>query len=156
MTDFSQRTNQIHKIITYFNENSQRLYNSPGILSIDVTESGFKFNIEIERSKSFGVNNMKIFCYDLMLARLWAEIKKEDVTLIHDSILFADVDERQKALALELAAEQSEKYGFQYICMLNSDNLPINDFSKDFDIEKYVRIKLGDKGPKESLLGMRV
>jgi len=32
--------------------------------------------------------------------------------LIHDSILFADVDERQKALALELAAKESEKRHF--------------------------------------------
>jgi len=33
--------------------------------------------------------------------------------LVHDSTLFADVDERQKAQALELAAREASTKGFQ-------------------------------------------
>jgi uncharacterized protein YydD (DUF2326 family) len=38
--------------------------------------------------------------------------------------LFADVDPRQCAAALKLAAGCSEQYGFQYICCMNAGSLP--------------------------------
>ena len=98
---------------------------------------------------------MKIFCYDLMLVQLWAKKTTTPVYLMHDSILFADVDERQKALALELAASESEKKGFQYICTMNSDSIPTNDLSKNFDLDRYVRLKLTDATEDGSLLGIR-
>jgi uncharacterized protein YydD (DUF2326 family) len=75
--------------------------------------------------------------------------------LIHDSTIFADVDERQKAHALELAAKTSETHGFQYICCLNSDAIPGNDFSAGFSLHPYVRIELTDAGDKGGLLGIR-
>jgi len=77
---------------------------------------------------------MKIFCYDLVLAQLWAKRSRSPIFLIHDSILFADVDERQKALALEVAAKESKQKRFQYICTLNSDNIPKKDFRDDFEL----------------------
>lgn len=77
------------------------------------------------------------------------------ISLIHDSVLFADVDERQKALALELAAEKSEKYGFQYICTLNSDTLPLSDFSEGFNLNKFIILTLTDREEQGSLLGKR-
>lgn len=74
---------------------------------------------------------------------------------MHDNILFADVDERQKALALELAAREAENRGFQYICTMNSDSIPLNDLSKDFDLDQYIRLKLTDATKDEGLLGIR-
>ena len=74
---------------------------------------------------------------------------------MHDSSLFADVDERQRAQALELAARESIAKGFQYICCLNSDNLPINGFTKDFNIDQYVRLRLTDATEAGGLLGIR-
>ena len=107
-----------------FNAYSENLYNAPGKLLIDVGPTGFKFDIEIERSGSTGISNMKVFCYDLMLATLWANRKPSPRLLVHDSTIFDGVDERQRALALELAAHESEQNDFQYICMLNSDYVP--------------------------------
>lgn len=75
--------------------------------------------------------------------------------LIHDSTIFDGVDPRQRAHALELAAAMSEKYGFQYICTLNSDMVPANDFSPDFDFERLIRIRLTDTDAGGSLLGFR-
>ena len=46
-----------------FNDNSEVLYESPGNLVIDLGPSGFKFDIEIVRSRSGGIGNMKILCY---------------------------------------------------------------------------------------------
>ncbi len=139
ITDLSERKTQRELAILLFNSNSKALYEAPGTLSIDVSKTGFKFNVTIERSGSHGIGNMKIFCYDLMLAQIWSKKAKSPMLLIHDSLIFADVDERQKALALELAAKESEKYGFQYICTFNSDAIPTKDFSKDFKFEKYIR-----------------
>ena len=154
-TDYAERKSQREQAILLFNSNSKALYEAPGILSIDVSKTGYKFSVTIERSGSFGIGNMKIFCYDLMLAQMWAKKAKSPIFLIHDSILFADVDERQKALALELATKESEKCDFQYICTLNSDTLPTKDFSKDFKLEQYVRRRFTDAREDGGLLGIR-
>ena len=98
---------------------------------------------------------MKIFCYDLMLAKLWAKKAKSPIFLIHDSIIFDGVDERQKALALQLAESESKKEGFQYICTMNSDAIPRKDFDKDFDFDKYVVKTFTDAKEEGSLLGIR-
>lgn len=154
-TDLNERQIQKEEAILLFNANSQALYSAPGTLSIDLDKAGFKLNVSIERSGSHGIGNMKIFCYDLMLAQLWAKKTTTPIYLMHDSILFADVDERQKALAIELAAAESANKGFQYICTMNSDSIPTNDFRKEFSIEKYVRIKLTDATEDGGLLGSR-
>lgn len=111
--------------------------------------------MSIKRSGSHGIGNMEIFCYDLMLAQIWAQKAKSPIFLIHDSIIFADVDERQTALALELAEKESKERGFQYICTLNSDTLPTKDFSKDFKLEQYVRMRLTDATEDGGILGKR-
>lgn len=155
LNDLSERKTQKEKAVLLFNSNSQALYNVPGTLSIDISKSGYKFGVNIKRSGSHGIGNMKIFCYDLMLAQIWAEKTKSPGLLIHDSIIFADVDERQKALALQLAANESEKLGFQYICTMNSDTVPKKDFSDDFNFNSYVRVTFTDATDNGGLLGIR-
>lgn len=153
--DYTERQAQSEKAIAIFNENSEALYDVPGSLVIDISKNGFKFDVEIERSDSEGVSNMKIFCYDLMLAQLWSEQSSSPHVLLHDSTIFEGVDERQVALALELACKKSQEFNFQYICMLNSDRIPISDFSNDFDIRSYVRLTLTDATEDGCLLGVR-
>lgn len=154
-TDLDDRHAQIRKAIALFNENSHALYQSPGTLAIDVEPTGFKFHIEIERSKSEGIGNMKVFCYDLLLTQLWAERPHNPGFLVHDSTIFDGVDERQRALALELAKKESEARGFQYICMLNSDMIPAKDFSQGFNLNAFVRLRLTDATDDGGLLGIR-
>ena len=153
--DHDERQAIRERAISFFNSNSQALYQAPGRLIIDISEKGFKFNVEIQRSGSEGIDKMKIFCYDLMLAQLWADKTTAPGFLIHDSTLFDGVDERQRALALERAAQVADEVGLQYICTLNSDTLPVHDFSEDFDLHSTVRLRLTDDGPEGSLLGIR-
>lgn len=153
--DYDERHTIRERAVSLFNTFSERLYNAPGKLVLDVNEKGFKFDVEIERSGSAGISNMKVFCYDMMLARLWAEHIPSPRFLIHDSTIFDGVDERQRALALETAASESEQHGFQYICTLNSDYIPWNEFSSDFDIKKYIKVTLTDKSVDGCLLGVR-
>lgn len=151
--DHEQRRDIWTMPVQLFNDNSQALYKIPGRLVIDITESGFKYDVEINRSGSEGVGKMKVFCFDLMLLQLMAQ--KPDLIdfLVHDSSLYDGVDERQRALALERASEISNQTGAQYICTLNSDMVPRAEFSKDFDFDKHVRLTLTDKSPSDSLLG---
>lgn len=153
--DLDEREPIREQAINLFNEYSQYLYAAAGNLVVDVGSNGFRFDVEIERSGSSGIDNMKIFCYDLMLARLWAERSISPRILVHDSIIFDGVDERQRALALELAAQESARHGFQYICTLNSDMVPMNEFSKGFDISPFIRLRLTDNNVAGSLLGVR-
>jgi uncharacterized protein YydD (DUF2326 family) len=90
-----------------------------------------------------------------MLAQLWAQRPTSPGFLIHDSTLFDGVDERQRALALELAHRESTTRGFQYICTLNSDAVPLDEFSPGFAIDQFVRLRLTDATPEGCLLGIR-
>ena len=151
--DNEERHTQIERAIRFFNSNSQALYDAPGVLIIDIGPNGFRFKVDIERDRSEGIGKMKIFCYDLMLAQLWAQRAPSPNILIHDSTIFDGVDERQRALALELAARESAERGFQYICMLNTDMIPKSLFPPDWDFDSFVRLTLTDD-EGGNLLGM--
>jgi uncharacterized protein YydD (DUF2326 family) len=58
-------------------------------------------------------------------------------------------------IALELAASESQAHGFQYICTLNSDYVPRNEFSSGFRIEDYIRLRLTDADESGCLMGVR-
>ena len=152
--EFEERREVREKAINIFNSKSEQLYSAPGNLVVDITDTGFNFNVEIMRSGSQGINNMKIFCYDHMMAQLWAEQSSPSL-LIHDSTIFDGVDERQVALALELAQRAAEQWGYQYVCALNSDTLPLDDFSPGFDLEQFVRLRFTDESIEGGLLGIR-
>lgn len=153
--DLQAREAQRSVAIKYFNEHSQALYAEPGILSIEFKDGGYKFNVDIKGSGSHGIGHMKVFCYDLNLIKLWSKHKDMPGFLIHDSIIFDGVDERQIAKALELAKSESEQRNFQYICTMNSDTIPKEDLSKDFNFDKYVVVRFTDATPNGGLLGIR-
>lgn len=153
--DLDDRREQLDRAIAIFNANSEVLYESPANLIVDLGPSGFRFNVEILRSESQGVGNMKILCYDLMIAEMWAKREHSPGFLIHDSTLFDGVDERQIARGLQLAARKADECGFQYICTINSDMIPWDQFSSGFDPSPYIRLRLTDKEPSGSLLGFR-
>jgi uncharacterized protein YydD (DUF2326 family) len=152
--DMAERDAVREEAIRQFNAISEALYDSPGRLILDTGDTGFVFDIKIERSDATGIENMKVFCYDLMLAQLWSQRDASPGLLIHDSPLFDGVDERQRAHALHLAAKSSEQYGFQYICLLNEDMIPTTEFSDAFSLDPYVRFRLTDQS-NGCLLGIR-
>lgn len=154
-SDLEERESQRTDAIRAFNSYSEKLYSKPGILSIEPYASGYKFDVKIERSRSSGYEKMKILCYDLTLAKLWASRQTSPGFLIHDSTIFADVDERQVALALRLTATESQKYGYQYICTMNSDSIPQQDIGPDFDFDSNVVVEFTDARDDGGLLGIR-
>ena len=153
--DLDERASIRQRAISLFNANSEALYEVPGKLIVDVDASGYRFEVDIQRSGSQGIDQMKVFCYDLMLAQLWSQKDNGPGFLIHDSTVFDGVDERQVALALQLAAREAEQRKLQYICCLNSDLVPKRDFDKGFDLQSYARLVLTDVTEDGSLLGVR-
>ena len=145
--DFEERKTQRDKAMSFFNRNSQKLYAEPGTLSVDVAEKGYRFNVDIKRARSQGIGYMKVFCYDLMLIQLRAQYQDMPGFLIHDSTIYDGVDERQIAASMELASEEAERRGFQYICTINSDLVPYTGFSEKFraEFDEHVRAELTDK-----------
>lgn len=142
------------RAVNLFGEASERLYESPGHLIIDVGKIGeYKFNYSIERKGSGGYSSGAVFCYDLTLAQIWAGRGLN--TLVHDSVLFDPIDERQLAHALELAAERSLSTGFQYICAINTDRVPRTQFSPSFDFDSAVVLRLTDATEDGGLFGIR-
>ena len=154
--DKEEKSEIIDSAIAYFNESARALYEGGGILAIDIKDSGYSFKTEIQRGRSQGIGYMKVFSYDLSLAQLHARFFSPK-TLIHDSTVFDGVDERQFARALELAAEKSQSAGFQYICLLNSDVVPVGEFSENFKViyDQSIRLRLTDNAAEGSLLGFR-
>ena len=153
--DYEERRALWSQALSLFSEFSENLYKSPGRLVIDIDDTGYKFDVEIAGSPSEGISKMKIFCYDLMLISFARQRGLGIDFLIHDSTIFDGVDPRQRAHALELAAAMAAQHGFQYICTLNTDVVPVGDFTPGFDYESLVRLRLTDTDPTGSLLGFR-
>lgn len=153
--DYDQRSESISHAISLFNSNTEALYERAGRLIINVEAKGYDFDTQIDRKGSGGVENMEVFCYDLALAQIWAEKNISPIFLVHDSIIFEGVDERQKALAIELAEKKAKDLNFQYICCINSDAIPRDDFSEGFNIYQFTCRELNDGDDAGTLLGFR-
>lgn len=153
--DLEDRQEAVDGVRALFARYTQDLYGEPGGLGVDVSNNGYKFSFAINREGSDGVDQMVVFCFDLTVATLWARKENGFHVLFHDSSLFADVDPRQYAGALKLAAKTSQSLGFQYICCLNSGSLP-KEYFGDFNLDSYVRLRLTDNEPEGSLLGKRL
>ncbi|MDE2795478.1 MAG: DUF2326 domain-containing protein [Gemmatimonadota bacterium] len=152
--DHDERRDLWNAPVRLFNLNSQALYRAPGRLVIDTTDSGLKFNIEISKSGSDGIGKMKIFCLDLALLEFSTRRGLGIDFLVHDSEMFDGVDSRQRAAAIQRAREVAEATGTQYICALNSDMVPYDDFRDGFAFDEHVRLRLTDGDPAGTLLGM--
>ena len=155
--DYSERIDVREKAIFLFKEATEFLYPEAGTLTIDLKETGYTFGVDIKSSKSQGVGYMKVLCYDMVLLELGMDKDKFPDFWVHDSSIFDGVDERQIARALMLAKNKSEDVGFQYICMLNSDQIPEGEFDEEFKklFQDSVILRLDDETEDGGLLGIR-
>ena len=99
---------------------------------------------------------MNTFCYDLVIAELWANRNITPGFLVHDSNILDGVDSRQVAHAIELAERRAREKGFQYIGLMNSDKIPESNFTQGFDIKPFIKLRLRDDDPSSGLLGIRI
>ncbi|MDC9519863.1 DUF2326 domain-containing protein [Pseudoalteromonas sp. Angola-31] len=155
LVDHTERDKAIENAVVKFAQISEALYDEPGRFTIEPTEDGPKFEFDIPDKKSTGKSKMQIFCFDMMMMELWSNEECRPKALIHDSLLFDGVDERQVSKALYLGSQWAKKYDFQYIVTMNSDDLPDMSSYEDFHIEDYkVDLKITDS-EKGGLFGVR-
>ena len=154
--DQRERDAQLRKIIGRFEEFSSHLYDERvGSLEIGSSENGPTFSISIEAGKSKGINNMQVFCFDLLVAEISAERGTGPGFLVHDSHLFDGVDERQIGRGLALAEEIATLHGFQYIVTMNSDDLP-STLPEGFSIDDHILDVRTDAVEDGGLFGFRL
>lgn len=120
--DFSEQRVRLSEAILAFEETSRRLYESAGSMTVEETSNGPAFQFPMQGSRSKGIKNIQIFCFDMMLMRLCASRNMGPGFLIHDSHLFDGVDGRQLISALKVGAETAQELGFQYVVTMNEDD----------------------------------
>jgi uncharacterized protein YydD (DUF2326 family) len=155
--DYAEQDEVVRKAVLTFTDISSRLYeeNKAGALTITPTENGPVFEAHIPGEKSKGVNNMRIFCFDMMLMLLSLERDRSPGFLIHDSHLFDGVDERQVGKALAVGAELAANHGFQYIVTMNTDSMP-KEVPAGFKLDDHaLSVRLNDASEDGGLFGFR-
>lgn len=147
-----------------FREFANRFYGTRGaglVIKNNEGDNQSRYDIEahIEGDASDGINEVKIFSYDLTVLTLGHNHRIG--LLFHDSRLFANVDPRQRAMMIRLAHEYSTEWRLQYIATLNEDQIETmrDQFTPDeFEsvIARSVTLKLTDENDEAKLLGIQV
>lgn len=123
-------------------------------------ENMLRFNLEarIEDDSSDGVNEVRMFCFDLLLL---IHQKSNMNFMFHDSRLFANMDPRQREMVFRIVNEICIHNDFQYICSINEDALlsfqPLMT-AEEFEqqITENIILELNDDAPESKLLGIQV
>ncbi|MBU9723134.1 MULTISPECIES: DUF2326 domain-containing protein [Bacillaceae] len=148
----------------FFRTLAKRFYpDSTSGLTIDNNDGDnlqrFDIDAKIESDNSDGINNVKIFCYDLTL--LFKGRNHNINSLFHDSRLFDGIDERQKTEMIKVLNDTFNDSDKQYIASVNQNQL--NEIKQILDeeqykdiIEKHVVLELTDNDASEKLLGIQV
>ena len=153
--DFAEQRGRLEEAILAFEDTSKRLYESAGSMTVDETLNGPVFQFPMQGSRSKGIKNMQIFCFDMMLMRLCAKRGIGPGFLVHDSHLFDGVDGRQVISALKVGAETARELRFQYIVTMNEDDA-FKEKIDGFDLREYVLpVVLTDATEDGGLFGFR-
>lgn len=153
--NFFEQKDRLDQAILAFEEVSQRLYESAGSMTIAETANGPVFKFPMQGSRSKGIKNMQIFCFDMMLMFLCAQQGWGPGFLVHDSHLFDGVDGRQVIRALRAGAEAAKVLGFQYIVTMNEDDA-FKENEQGFNLNDYVLpMRLTDATEEGGLFGIR-
>ena len=155
--DFHEQEGVLNEAIVLFEELSETLYEREraGSLTIDATDNGPTFEVQIDAQRSRGITNMQVFCFDIMLAVIASRRGLSPGFLVHDSHLFDGVDERQVAKAVQIGRARADECGFQYLVTMNSDALPQDGFDPGFDVQEHIIPVELDDTPQGSLFGVR-
>ena len=133
---------KLDRIGDRFSHKMSRLYGKDAALTVSVDNSGYKFAIQATGAGSAGVDRMTLFCFDLTMLEEGIKTAHHPDFLVHDSSVFDGVDPRQRAGALEFAQAMVEATGGQYICTINSNDVPDDVLDQDWFRTGIVRTVL--------------
>jgi uncharacterized protein YydD (DUF2326 family) len=148
----------------YFRSLAKIFYpNSVAGLTIDNNDGNnqlrYTIDAKIESDASDGINNVKIFCYDLTM--LFKGYNHKINFIFHDSRLFDGTDERQKTDMFKTVYQKFAGVDKQYIATVNQNQL--DEIRKHVTDEEYKNIitqntvlTLTDESHSEKLLGIKI
>jgi uncharacterized protein YydD (DUF2326 family) len=156
-TEMAERTAQLDEAISLFTELGQEIYTdrSASLLVEATSEGVLKVVPKIDGDASRGILGVETFLLDIVCLVMTLRAGRAPGILVHDSLLFDSMDDRQVASCLNIGARLAEAHGFQYIVTLNSDVLAAAE-SVAFDRRDYVtQPVLTDLGEDGGLFGFR-
>jgi len=166
INNYVDKTKENAKEITdFFRSVAKGFYpNSAAGLTIEANSSennqiAFDIVPRIESDSSDGINNVKIFCYDLTIL---FKGKNHSIDFIfHDSRLYDGIDERQKAIMFKTMHEMFLNIEKQYIATVSQNQLnEIKEILTENEykniIENNTILTLTDDSDAEKLLGIQV
>jgi uncharacterized protein YydD (DUF2326 family) len=154
---------QEHPVYNGFSELANKFYPEvPAGISIQNNEGNnqerFIISAKIQNDASDGINEVKIFCYDLN--NLINSSVHSFQSIFHDSRMFSDIDPRQRAILLQQAHKVTKASNLQYIATINEDQLlTLKDVlsEEEYDeIFETVQLELKDDSPESKLLGVQI
>lgn len=118
----------------------------------------YSLDARIEDDSSDGVNEVRIFCFDLLLLVCR---QSELQFIMHDSRLFANMDHRQRETLFRIVYDTCQKDDFQYICSINEDAVLsfqtlMSDEEYDQIIKDNIILELNDDSSESKLLGIQI
>lgn len=158
--EITERNNNTFRVI------GKRFYpDKPLGLTFAVNEgenqNQFSINAKIESDLSDGINEVKIFTYDMTL--LLQQSGHCFGFIMHDSRLFSDIDPRQRSTLFKVAQEYCSASNYQYIASVNQEQIEEAGFKRWFEEGEYKSIisdnivkELTDMSDQEKLLGVQV
>lgn len=130
---------KLDRISDRFSQKMRQLYGKDAALTVSVDDAGYKFTISASGAGSSGVDRMTLFCFDLTMLEEGIATTHHPDFLVHDSSVFDGVDPRQRAGALKFAQAMVESTGGQYICTINSNDVPDAVLEQDWFRSGVVR-----------------
>lgn len=159
----AQEHKYLSDLMTKFGDYAKRFYpkkKSGLLIKNNPGENMLRYTIEarIEDDSSDGVNEVRMFCFDLLLLTC----QKSNMRFIfHDSRLFANMDPRQRNMLFRIVNEICQNNDFQYICSINEDALlSVQSMMSPDEIEQILTeniiLELKDDASESKLLGIQV
>ena len=157
----------IAEAVSTFRAFAKELYGTrPSGLSIKSDDGDnqqrYRIDAHIKADVSEGINEAKIFCYDMTLLTLRRGHSVD--FLVHDSTLFGPVDPRQRLTMFRIADRVCRDRGLQYISTLNMHDIaPMREqtgvdaaeFDRLFGKDRTV-LTLTDQSARDKLLGIDI
>jgi len=154
----------LNELRDYFRKLASQFYpDSVSGLSIKnddgVNQNRYNIDAKIESDNSDGINNVKIFCYDMTI--LFKGHNHHVNFIFHDSRIFDGIDERQKAEMFRIVYKKFDKSNKQYIATVNQNQLKEIENNLDEDdykkiVSENIILTLTDDKDSEKLLGITI
>lgn len=156
-TEIAEREIPLEEAIALFQQLGEEIYDDrEASLLVEATNKGvLKVVPKIDGDASAGILGVKTFLLDIVCMVTAIKAGRAPRILVHDSLLFDSMDDRQVASCLNIGSSLADAVGFQYIVTLNSDRL-IAAEAEGFDRREHVIDPvLTDAGEDGGLFGFR-